>query len=419
MLRNRFSVVKKTVAAILVLVLTVVMMPFGGILSIANAQIPSQFNINLSTINSGWGTMDASRSGPSLIFDQEGVGMATVMINITDTDMLSAVDSSTVTISSTMNGSVSGMVLPALEGEPDHTSELFVSFGTDAGEAYNATPAGSDNYISTDNGSFSLDTGNVTIPAGVRWIMIKTSVTTPAQTLTSATTTLTNSISIIADSQDPTVESSYSSNWSNQDIVVTITASDNIGTKGIYDGSDNLLTTGSSYAYTVTDEGDNISEFYAIDYAENVSETLSVNVNNIDRTLPNEITAPTYSSSWTNVPVEVTFDTLTQTPGTSPISYAVSLDGGSAYNDFAGNVYTVTTDGELTSIYKIVDEAGNESSNTVSATARYDSIDPSIDSVDVTRVSGRNDYVVSVSDVQLKATSLNTNRRLTSLALTK
>ena len=397
MIKNKTGVLKKFLAGLLVIVFAFATMPLGGLLNTVKAQTPSQFNINLSTINSRWGTMDATRSDSQLIFSTAGQGMATIMLNITDTDMQTAIDTSTVSVSTSIDGSVSGFGTP-LEGEPDHTSELKIRFGVDAGSTYSASPSGQDSYVSAGDGSFSLDTGSVTIPAGTRWIMIEAAVTTPAQAEATAVTTLTNSVTIVPDTQAPQLESSYNSDWTNQDIVVTINASDDIGIKGIYDSEDNLLASGDSYAYTVTQEGSNSASFYAVDYAENISQTFTLDVNNLDRTPPPDISAPSYSSSWTNQTVDITFSQLTQTAGTSPISYAVSLDGGNTYNTFEGNVYSLTESGEVTSIYKIVDEAGNESANTVTATTRYDGVDPSIDDIDISRVAGRNDYNVTVSD---------------------
>ncbi len=397
MIKNKTGVLKKFLAGLLVIVFAFVTMPFGGLLNTVKAQTPSQFNINLSTINSRWATMNATRSDSQLIFNTAEQGVASIMLNITDTDLQSAIDTSTVTVSSSIDGSVSGFGTP-LEGEPDHTSELNIRFGVDAGSTYSASPSGQDSHVITGDGSFSLSTGSVTIPAGTRWIRIETSVTTPAQTEAAAETTLTNSVTIVPDTAAPELESSYNSDWTNQDIVVTINASDNIGIKGIYDLEDNLLTSGDSYAYTVTQEGTNSASFYAVDYAENISQTFTLDVSNLDRTPPENISAPTYNNSWTNQPVDITFAQLTQTQGTSPISYAVSLDGGSTYSTFEGNVYSLTESGEVTSIYKIVDEAGNESDNTVTATTRYDGVPPSIDDIDITRVAGRNDYDVTVSD---------------------
>lgn len=398
MVNSKPRITRKVLAGLLVLVFALATMPFGGILSIAKAQIPSQFNTNLSIINSKWGTMDASRSGSDLIYDQVGEGVATIMINITDTDMQTAIDTSTVTIKSVMGGSTAGFSTPQA-GEPEFKAELFISCGVDAGSTYSAAPSGSTSHTITGDGTFTLDTGGATIPAGTRWIMIKAAVTTPnPESGSSAVTTLSNSNTVIGDTELPTMDSSYSADWTNQDVVVTITASDNIGTMGIYDDNDNLLTTEGSYAYTVTNEGENSASFYAKDYAENKSETLSVVVTNIDRTPPNDITAPTYNNSWTNQPVVVAFENLTQTAGTSPLSYTVSLDGGSTFNTFTGNEYSLTADGEVTSIYKVVDEAGNESSNTVSATTKYDGVAPSIDNIDVTRLPGKNKYNITVSD---------------------
>lgn len=398
MVNSKPRITRKVLAGLLVLVFALATMPFGGIFSIAKAQIPTQFNTNLSIINSKWGTMDATRSGSDLIYDQAGEGVATIMINITDTDMQTAIDTSTVTIKSVMDGSTAGFSTPQA-GEPEFKAELFISCGVDAGSTYSAAPSGSASYTITGDGIFTLDTGEATIPAGTRWIMIKAAVTTPnPESGSPAVTTLSNSNTVVGDTELPTMDSSYSANWTNQDVVVTITASDNIGTMGIYDDSDNLLTTEGSYAYTVTDEGENSSSFYAKDYAENKSETLTVVVSNIDRTPPNDIAVPTYDNGWTNQPVVVTFENLTQTAGTSPLSYTLSLDGGSTFNSFASNEYSLTTDGEVTSIYKIVDEAGNESSNTVSATTKYDSVAPSIDNIDVTRLPGKNEYNITVSD---------------------
>jgi hypothetical protein len=210
MIKNKTGVLKKFLAGLLVVVFALATMPFGGFFNTVKAQTPSQFNINLSTINSRWGTMDATRSDSQLIFSTAGQGMATVMLNVTDTDMQTAIDTSTVTVSSSIDGSVSGFGTP-LEGEPDHTSELKIRFGVDAGSTYSASPSGQDSYVSTGDGSFSLDTGSVTIPAGTRWIMIEAVVTTPAQTEATAVTTLTNSVTIVPDTQAPELESSYNS----------------------------------------------------------------------------------------------------------------------------------------------------------------------------------------------------------------
>lgn len=400
MFKKKTSLAKRIAAIILSIELILVMMPLDDLLTTANAQTVDQFNVNLSTINSKWGTMDATRSDNQLIFSTVGESMATIMIEITDTDLQTAIDTSTVTINSSIAGTVSGIEQPALDGQPDHTTALSISFGTDASSAYSAEPAGSDSYVSLSDGTFALNTEDVVIPAGTRWIMVMVTVTTPEQETANPIATLTNSVTIIEDNEDPSLESSYDTSWTNQNITVTVTASDNIGTKAIYDVNDTLLTTNSSYTYIVTEEGLNSKSFYAVDYAGNTSALLTVNVSNVDKTAPPDITEPTYNGDWTNEAVPITFPVLTQADGTSPVSYAVSFDGGNTFTAFDGNVYNLTESGEVTSIYKIIDEAGNESSNTVSVTTKYDGTAPSVDDIDVSRVSGRNDYTVTVSDAE-------------------
>ena len=390
-----WQTIKRIVSFVMIISLVLFSVPIEGLSNVVKAG-SSQFNTNLSSIGSAWAVSDATISSGTIYTTGDGQALLAIIIN--DTDLQSAIDLGTVSLSSVLNVNVSGLIEQDPLPDDLHTTSLKVRFGTDVSSAYSSSPAATDSKESEADESFQLGI-STSIPSGTRCILLEGDVLTYQDAGEgTVTTTFTSSSTVIPDSAKPTISPSYNTNWTNEDIQVTITASDSVGVKGIYLGDDTLLTNENTYTYTVTDEGDNASSFYAVDFAGNVSDTIDVNVNNIDKTSPNDIEEPTVSStSWINETVTVTFPSITQPADASLETYEFSSDG-TNFSLLSENVHTISQEGEQTWTYRITDEAGNASSNTVTATTRYDVTDPVIESINSTRAGGENRYSISVTD---------------------
>jgi len=156
---------------------------------------------------------------------------------------------------------------------------------------------------------------------------------------------------LIVDTESPVTTASAPIGWTNQDGVVTLSATDDeTGVAGtFYAINDGEFTQGTSV--TVTEEGVHRISFYSVDYAGNTEAVQAVQVK-IDRTAP--VTTANEVPGWYSQPVTVE---LSSTDGLSGVAKTFYSVNGSAYSE--GTSLTVEQEGVHQVSYYSVDHAGN------------------------------------------------------------
>ncbi|TCP57937.1 hypothetical protein EV586_102384 [Tumebacillus sp. BK434] len=162
----------------------------------------------------------------------------------------------------------------------------------------------------------------------------------------------TQSIQVKIDKTAPTTTSDAPTAWSQEDVKVTLAASDaHSGVATTY-----YSVNGSEFAegttFTVTQEGVNKVTFYTVDAAGNKEQAQSIQIK-IDKTAPTTTSnAPT---TWSKDDVKVTLTATDITSGVAKTFYSVN---GSGYVE--GNAFTVTKEGINKVTFYTVDAAGNQ-----------------------------------------------------------
>ncbi|MBT2659658.1 Ig-like domain repeat protein [Bacillus sp. ISL-45] len=156
---------------------------------------------------------------------------------------------------------------------------------------------------------------------------------------------------LIIDEEAPVTTSDVSSDWTNEDVTVILSATDNeTGVASTY-----YSVNGSEFIkgknFTVEDEGVHKVSFYSIDKVGN-KEVVKTTEVKIDKTQP-EISSD-LSDNWATADVVVKLSAADQLSGVAKTYY--SIDG----NDFAeGTAFTVSGDGIHNVKFYSVDHAGN------------------------------------------------------------
>ncbi len=230
------------------------------------------------------------------------------------------------------------------------------------------------------SGGVTLSSG-AHIPSGTRSIFITL---TGTNTNGDNTVVFSNTSLVIRDAGAPSCSVDYNKDWTNQDVTVTVTASDaDAGLEGIYrDGA--LVSATSPYSFVVFSNNTSFS-IYAKDLAGKQSDAISETVNKIDKTVPTAPSSvPLSNSGWSNADVTVTMPALGTTSG-APERY-VYQTGTSAWADLPAN-YAISANGYTTIRVAVEDAAGNRSSY-AEATAKIDKLAPTIGTPTLTVGSG-------------------------------
>lgn len=141
----------------------------------------------------------------------------------------------------------------------------------------------------------------------------------------------------------------------NQDVKITITATDNRGTISYSTDKTNWQT---SNIFTITQNG--TYTFYVKDSSGNVSTGNTFTVSNIDKTPP-VITVNSFPTEWTTDDITISFFATDNITGTDNIQYCVSEDGTLTEVDVAGTEQTATVTQNGTYYIYAKDAAGNVS----------------------------------------------------------
>ena len=259
------------------------------------------------------------------------------------------------------------------------------------------------NVISTidlhkaDNSVSGLETltSHASIPEGTRSIIVHLYAEN-TNTSSGNTVVFKNPSLVIHDAAAPTCNVSYNSAWTNEDVSVTVTASDgDSGLEGIYlDGQ----KVSSTSPYTFVASQNESHSVYSRDYAAKTSESKTIDITNIDKSVPSAPQSLTLScDSWSNADVDVTVPTLPQSSG-SPEGYVYRLNGG-GWADLDSD-FSVTQNGQFTIEVAVEDEAGNRST-ALSDIIYIDKLTPSISGIQKTVSSGSCAVSLSVADVGL------------------
>ncbi|ARU60326.1 hypothetical protein CBW65_04055 [Tumebacillus avium] len=157
---------------------------------------------------------------------------------------------------------------------------------------------------------------------------------------------------LIQDDVAPVTTAAAPHAWTNQEVVVTLSATDNDTgvAKTFYALNGGAFAEGTSVA--VTEAGINELSFYSVDRVGNIEQTKSIQVK-IDKTAPTTTTdAPT---TWSQADVKVTLSATDAQSGVATTYYSVN---GSDYTE--GTTFTVAQEGINTITFYTVDAAGNQ-----------------------------------------------------------
>ncbi len=324
----------------------------------------NQQNINLTATN--WSTSDQATVGSAITMAGSD-SHAVYYINLTG--IANSVDCGTLKIDFSVLATIGNEAAVDL----DSASATITFRETEGG-------APLDSYT-VSRGTASPGTGlslasDATVPVRTRFIFID---------LRGVKAGSTNTVSFsspslyIRDAQDPTLTVSRSTDWTNQDVTVTLTAADTqSGVQGIYDASNShSVSSTAQYQYNVSSNSS--ASFYTMDWAGRTSEAVNVVVSNIDKNGP--AAAPEIGLSktgWSAEPVTLTLSDTAPAGGESPETRQYRLNGGE-WTPYTEPV-TLNTSGEINIETRVVDGAGN-SSGIKSATAYVDLISPAIDTL--------------------------------------
>ena len=231
------------------------------------------------------------------------------------------------------------------------------------------------------------------IPSGTRSIVIY--LTGKNTTAGSNNTVVFSGVSlVIRDSSAPRCTVERNEEWTNQDITVTINASDSdSGLEGIY-VNDERKTQTSPYTFVVTENNTSFSA-YSMDYAGKKSEVSNITISNIDKTAPAAPASITLGTTeWSKENVSVAMPALPATSG-APERYVYQVNAGDWANLPDG--FQLSDNGVQNISVAVEDAAGNRSS-AVSATARIDKLPPNIGTASQTVGSGTAVVNVTATD---------------------
>ena len=249
------------------------------------------------------------------------------------------------------------------------------------------------------SGSFSTTlsetlTSNAHIPANTRMITIELFA---ANTVPGSTNTVTfqNISLVIHDAAAPSCNASFTDEWTNQNVTVTVTAADgDSGLEGIYVNGEKKSST-SPYSFVVSSNA--AYTVYSKDYAGKTSGTSNVNVSKIDKTAPAAPASVTLSNTnWSNNDVTATVPALGASTG-APERYVYRFGTSGGWTDFPESGLVISDNGTFSLNVAVADEAGNMSS-AVQSQVRIDKLAPVIGDIEETISSGQCDVTVDITD---------------------
>ena len=348
---------------------------------------------NITAGSLSYAVSNASVSGRSvtiLASATEGEAIGLVNLDETDNDIKKSVDLGGLEIDFS---AVSNITLEGENGEYNDTPTVKILFcsSADIGSVISSvTLTKQDAAVA---GSETLSSGTH-IPNGTRSIFIALKGYSKTE---NNTVSFTNISLVIHDSGAPSCSADYNSNWTNQDVTVTINASDSdAGLEGIY-LNDVRMSETSPYVFTVSANNTSFSA-YAMDLAGKKSDVVSGTIDHIDKTTPSAPSeVPLSSSAWTNADVSVSMPPLSASAG-SPERYVYQIGTG-AWTDLPDG-FAISAEGSTTIRVAVADQAGNRSAS-AQATAKVDKSAPTISDVVITSGSSTARVDVSASEVGL------------------
>ena len=346
-------------------------------------------NINGSTFN--YATSDVSVSGTTVRMNgttMEGSAQGIIVLN-EGVDISTSIDLGGLEIDFSTVCSVTEEGEAGVENDVPSVKIEFCGSSDGGGVISSVHLTKSDK---AESGNDTLSSG-ASIPKNTRAIVItltgKNTTEDSENTVVFSDTSL-----VIHDSSAPRCVVERNEDWTNQDITITVNASDSdSGLEGIYIGGERV-TQESSYSFVVTENGASYS-IYSMDYAGKQSEVSEFTIGNIDKTTPSTPDAITLGTTdWTNANVSVTMSALSAGSG-APERYVYQLNGG-AWADLPDS-FALSENG-INAISVAVEDAAGNRSGSVSATAKIDKLAPSIGSVSQTVGSGTAIVSVSATD---------------------
>ena len=354
-------------------------------------------NITSATFEYAYSS-ETTVTGNDVVMDDEAVGEAIGYIALDDSsaDISEAIDLGGLEI----DFSVTSVVIEEGGDGADNdipTVDIYFCSDSNFGGPDEDNVLGAVKLEKSDNsvaGSEVL-TSNASIPIGTRAVFIYL---TGINTVFGSENTIEfRDISlIIYDTQPPVCLVDYDNSWTNDEVSITVSASDSdSGLEGIYI-DDQFVTAVSPYIFTVTEN--TAFTVYSKDLSGKSSDTINTSVNNIDTANPATPDTLTLSQdNWTNEDVTITMPELIQSGG-SPEKYVYQINS-DEWEKFI-NPMVFDQNGISNISIAVLDEAGNISGS-VSDVIYIDKLNPSIDSVDQTVSVGQCLVDVTVSDTGL------------------
>ena len=349
---------------------------------------------NMSSDTLSYVTNDASISGRNVTIAKDAPEGETIgLVNLNETINISkSVDLGDLEISFS---AISSITLEGDNGVDNDVPTIRISFcsSDDIGSEISSVTLTKNDATVAGNEKLSSGAG---IPKGTRSIFVSLKGTSKSGDNTVAFSDVSLSI---RDGSAPSCTASYSQDWTNQDVSVTINASDSdAGLEGIYMNG-LLVSETSPYVFTASENGTSFSA-YAMDLAGKQSEIVEGTINNIDKSTPAAPSSvPLSSSTWTNADVSVLMPALGAASG-SPERYVYQI-GTDAWKDLAD--FVITTEGSTTIHVAVQDAAGNRSAS-AQATAKIDKSAPTIGNAVIT--SGSSSARIDVSATEVGSSGL-------------
>ena len=337
--------------------------PFAGF----NSQ-----NVNMSSGN--WSTINASVSTTQITM-AGNTGTAAYYINLSE--IADSIDCGSLKIDFSVRASIGSEDTAEL----DNARAKIYFRANEVGENLSSVVL----ERGTDNpGTAIVLSSNAAIPVGTRFIFIELE----GEKVGSANTVVFTQPSLyIRDNNDPVLTADRVTDWTNQNVVVTLHASDTqSGIAGIFNSADSSkVADGTSYQYTAA--ANRTDSFYTLDYSGRSSEILEVAVNNMDKNAPAQAPDIMLSkTTWSNAAVTFTLSNITAATGESPETRQYRLNGGT-WTNYTG-IVTIGTEGQTVIDSRTVDAAGNTSGQKT-ATAYVDTTSPVISTLSaVTHTEG-------------------------------